>query len=339
MSVLITGGAGFLGGYLVDRLLGSGQSIRVLLKEGEEPRNCWKDIECVRGNLLDPPSLRRALQGARTVYHLAADLRLSQDAYIVNHRGTENLLSVCSGFDLERFLFFSSVSVIGEARPGRLDEHSPCLPANLYARSKYMAEQAVLRAGSEGKLPVTVVRPSIAFGPRESVRQDTFLALMRAISNRQFRTIGRKPAIANYVYVRDVVEAAEFLASRSESIGQVFHVTDPCPLQEFVGFAARLLGSPPPGRAPLLIAYPLALLMEAASALTRRPMPLSRARIRALTNPAEFVSDKLRRIHRFSFGWQEGLRRTLSTYKDRGLLASGIELSRNTLGHEQDQAG
>jgi hypothetical protein len=47
---------------------------------------------------------------------------------------------------------------------------------------------------------------------------------------------------------------------------------------------------------------------------------LTRARLRALTSRAEFVSDKLRAIHRLSFGWQEGLRRTLSTYKERGVL-------------------
>lgn len=325
MSVLVTGGAGFLGCWLVDRLVAFGQSVRVLLKEDEEPRSCWKGVECVRGNLLDPTSLIRAIEGVRTVYHLAADLRMSQEAYIVNHRGTENLLSVCANLDLERFLFFSSVSVIGETGPGRWDEQSPCLPANLYARGKYMAELAVLRAGSEGKLPVTVLRPSNVFGPGKSAQEDSFLALIRAISKQRFRMIGNPGAIANYIYVQDVVDAAVSLSPRPETIGQVFHVTDSCPLQEFVAIAAKLLGVATPSRIPLFIAYPLALLMEAIFQLTRRPMPLTRARIRALTNHAEFVSEKIRKIHPLTFGWREGLRRTLSHYRDRGLLEKGIQ--------------
>jgi nucleoside-diphosphate-sugar epimerase len=320
VRVLVTGGAGFLGCWLVDRLLALGQSVRVLLKDEEEPPNYWKGVECVRGNLLDQLSLTRAVDCVRAVYHLAGDLRTSQTAYIVNHRGTENLISVCSKIDLERFLFFSSVSVICEGTPGKWDERSICKPRNQYAYGKYMAELAVLKAGVDGKLPATVLRPSTVFGPRKAAKGDSFLSLMRAINKGQFRMIGRPGAIANYIFVQDVVDAALSISTRPEAIGQVFHITDSCPLLEFVGHAAKLLDVAPPKRIPLVMAYPFALLMEAIAKVSNRPMPLTRARIRAIASRAEFVSCKLGMIHPLSFGWREGLRITLADYEGRGLL-------------------
>ena len=128
-------------------------------------------VEVVTGDLLDRPSLERAVEGCQAVFHVAADYRLwardSRELYRNNVEGTEQMLAVASERGVSRFVYTSTVGTIGipeNGSEGTEDSFpAPSALAGHYKRSKFMAEQAVLRYASRG-YPVVVVNPTAPVG-------------------------------------------------------------------------------------------------------------------------------------------------------------------------------
>lgn len=128
-------------------------------------------VEVVTGDLLDRPSLERAVEGCQAVFHVAADYRLwardSRELYRNNVEGTEQMLAVASERGVSRFVYTSTVGTIGIPKNGSEGTEdsfpAPAALAGHYKRSKFMAEQAVLRYASRG-YPVVVVNPTAPVG-------------------------------------------------------------------------------------------------------------------------------------------------------------------------------
>lgn len=172
MNALVTGATGFVGGAVARALVRAGYEVRVLTRPHADLRNLDRlPVERVVGDLRDPASLRAALKGCQHLYHVAAHYALwaknPSIFYDVNVIGTVNLLEAARDVGTERIVYCSTIGAIGLPPDGGLGtEETPVSLSQMaghYKRSKYLAEQEVLRLAREG-LPVVIVNPSAPVG-------------------------------------------------------------------------------------------------------------------------------------------------------------------------------
>jgi dihydroflavonol-4-reductase len=175
MKALVTGATGFVGSAVARALVTAGTDVRVLVRPESDLRNLeGLKVEQAYGNLRDRASLRRALSGCRQLYHVAAHYALwAKDPsvfYDVNVAGTRILLETAQELGTERIVYTSTIGAIGlpvDGGPGTEDTPvSLTQMAGDYKRSKYLAEQEVLKLARAG-LPVVIVNPSAPVGERD----------------------------------------------------------------------------------------------------------------------------------------------------------------------------
>ncbi len=172
MTTLVTGAAGFLGSHVTRQLVARGEEVRVLMRPSSTNRAIADlSLEYVTGDLRDPASLERAMQGVQRVFHVAADYRLwarrKREIYDSNVGGTKNLLEVAKRAGVEKLIYTSTVATIAVDRPQHTNEFTDAKLEEMvghYKRSKWMAEREALKAAKEG-LPVVVVMPTTPVGP------------------------------------------------------------------------------------------------------------------------------------------------------------------------------
>jgi dihydroflavonol-4-reductase len=172
MTTLVTGAAGFLGSHVARQLVARGEDVRVLMRVSSTNRAIADlSLEYVTGDLRDPASLDRAMKGVKRVFHVAADYRLwarrSKEIYDSNVGGTKNLLEAAKRTGIEQLIYTSTVATIAVDRPQHPNEFTDAKLEEMvghYKRSKWMAEQEVLKAGKAG-LPVIVAMPTTPVGP------------------------------------------------------------------------------------------------------------------------------------------------------------------------------
>jgi len=172
MKTLVTGGTGFVGANVVRALLKRGVEVRALVRPRSDTRNLDSlEVELVAGDLRDRGSLEAALDGCDIVYHVGAMYALwarnPREIYDSNVTGTINILEAAGQAGVQKIVYTSSVATIGlpkDGTPGT--EEVPLPPEDMvsdYKRSKYLAEQEVLKYAQRG-LPVVIVNPSFPVG-------------------------------------------------------------------------------------------------------------------------------------------------------------------------------
>jgi dihydroflavonol-4-reductase len=175
LKAFVTGATGFLGAHVARVLSEQGAALRVLVRPSSNLRNLeGLSADRAIGDLRDPSSIEKAMEGCDAVFHVAADYRLwvrDPDAmYLSNVEGTRNVLSAARKCAVQRVVYTSSVATMGFRHDGGIvDEDSPVALGNMighYKRSKYMAEQVALEAGRSGQ-HVVVVNPSTPVGERD----------------------------------------------------------------------------------------------------------------------------------------------------------------------------
>jgi dihydroflavonol-4-reductase len=172
VTTLVTGAAGFLGSHVARQLVARGEDVRVLLRASSSNRAISDlSLQYVTGDLRDGGSLDRAMAGVRRVFHVAADYRLwakhPQDIYDSNVGGTRNLLAAARKAGIEQLIYTSTVATIAVDRPQLPNETTGSKLEEMvghYKRSKWIAEQEVLKAAKEG-LPAIVAMPTTPVGP------------------------------------------------------------------------------------------------------------------------------------------------------------------------------
>lgn len=172
---LVTGGAGFIGSHLVRIALDQGVKVRVLMEPGAPTENLdGLDVERVSGDLMDPASLARAVEGCDTVFHFAAIfdfwLPRAERMFEVNVEGTVNMMEAAKAAGVERVIKTSSVAAIGtfpgEGVSDETTQYNNWATADDYVQSKYIAELEALRFNMEG-LPVVACLPTLPVGSQD----------------------------------------------------------------------------------------------------------------------------------------------------------------------------
>ncbi|MBL4684420.1 MAG: NAD-dependent epimerase/dehydratase family protein [Nannocystaceae bacterium] len=228
MTVVVTGATGHVGGNLVRTLLERGEKVRVLVHRSRESLTDL-DVEFVQGGVHDVEALRRALDGAKTLYHLAAMISIVGDAdgrvFRTNVDGARNVATVAREVGVGRMVHFSSVHAFDHSKPGEINEEAPRVsndPARHFAydRSKAMGEAAVREQVALG-LDAVIVHPSGVIGPNDFAPSRFGKAMLSMAK-------GHLPALTpggyDWVDVRDVVSTVIAAAERGRT-GQSYLVT------------------------------------------------------------------------------------------------------------------
>ncbi|OGO16033.1 MAG: hypothetical protein A2Y93_13445 [Chloroflexi bacterium RBG_13_68_17] len=178
--ILVTGATGHIGNVLVRELVARGEQVRALLLPGEDPSPLQGvEAQKVEGDVLDPDSIRAALDGVQRVYHLAGLISIMPQMYgrlyQVNVIGTRNMLQACRRARVRRLVYTSSIHAIAVPPEGNvIDESLPVDPDQTwgdYDRTKAMATREVQQAAAEG-LDAVIVCPTGVIGPYDFRRSE-----------------------------------------------------------------------------------------------------------------------------------------------------------------------
>jgi nucleoside-diphosphate-sugar epimerase len=316
--ILVTGGTGFIGSHLLEKLSALGEPARCLLRRKAGPRCLPAGIEAAYGDLIGGEGVEEAVRGADTVIHLAGVTKVlaARDYYAGNVRATETLLRAVAGRGI-RLVHVSTLAAIGPSRDGTpVDEDAEPRPLTHYGKSKLEAERLVRALAPDA----VIVRPPVVYGPRDT---DVF-QLLRSISKGWVLEIGGGERWFSAIYAGDLVEG--LLAATRGTPGRAYFLAHPQPVSwsELGAAAARIMARRPRVvRVPPFVAYAVGLGAEAWSHITRRPGIISREKV-AEARCRWWTCDTRRAAAELGFEARTpldaGLAQTLAWYKEAAWL-------------------
>lgn len=275
-AAFVTGGSGFIGGKLVQRLVGEGRAVRALARSDEAAeRVAALGAKPARGELGDLKSLRAGAEGADVAFHLAAHLGEWgpwEDFERGNVEGTRNALAACESAGVKRFVHCGTEAALMAGEPlVQVDETAPLRPDSRapYPATKAKAEEAVRRASREG-FETVVLRPRFVWGKGDTTLLPEMVA---TVKSGRFAWVGGGRNVTETTHVDNVVEGL-VLAGEKGHPGEAYFVTDgePVVFREFVTALLETQGVEPPNRSlPAWTAAPMARACEAAWKLL--PLP------------------------------------------------------------------
>ncbi|MFY0252997.1 NAD-dependent epimerase/dehydratase family protein [Chitinophaga sp. 30R24] len=248
--ILVTGGTGFLGSYLIRALVAAGKPVRALYRQQPAPQlqDIMDKIEWVPGDILDVCALEDAMAGVTQVYHCAAVVSFQANAkdrlMKINVEGTANVVNMALDAGVDKLLYVSSVAAIGRAKEGAvIDETAEWedSPNNSrYSVSKFQGEMEVWRGIAEG-LDAVIVNPSIILGAGFWDHGSSAI-LKNAWKEFPYYTKG----VNGFVDVEDVVEAMIRLMDGNIAGERFILSANNWDYQQLFTTMARELGKKPP---------------------------------------------------------------------------------------------
>jgi nucleoside-diphosphate-sugar epimerase len=319
MKALVTGASGFIGRVLVDSLLAHGHQVRALVRRSSVVNALIRPgVELIYGDVRDQGSVKQAAHGVDVIFHTAARVEVWgtwQEFYDTNVQGTRHVVDALLAAGVPRLVHFSSTSVYGR-QTGVLDESAVRQrTGDSYSDSKLLAEEVLLEALRKHPFGLTILRPSLVYGPYD---YKYIPRVSASIVKGRMPVVGRGTNPAPVVYGEDVADLAILAAERAEASGQIFNVSssEAVNWKQFFSTLASCLGTRLPRRhVPPSMAYVGAIVLETAwkAAGKTGPPPATRFGVRLLsahcqydcTNASEILGYRARTFHK------EGLRKTL----------------------------
>lgn len=312
--VVVTGARGFLGGHLVRTARARGADVLEVVRETEGARVGTADL------LADPSRL----DGTDVFVHAAA-VRHRHGASAASYRASnvdlvEALVRAAAG-RVGRFVLVSSVGVYGfpDVRALPITERTPFAPVTLYSWTKVEAERLVQKLGPELGLAVTIVRPTIIYGPGDT--NGMLDKLARMIRARRYLLVGDGRNSLHHTYIDDVVSGIYELAESDAAKNEDFIVAGPetTTLAELSEKVARALGrSVPKVHVPLPFARAVASVLDVMTyrglAFTTHEPPINNEKLDVMTVSIAFDPRKARDAGYVpKVGYDDGIQRTLAS--------------------------
>ena len=324
---LVTGASGFVGSAVARKLVERGFAVRVLARK-TSLRSNFEGLGCkiAEGDMLDAASMARALDGARYLFHVAADYRLwarDPDEIVRHNReGARIVMAAARKAGVERIVYTSSVATLKPHDDGRdadeTDRADMTTAIGAYKKSKVAAERVVEAMVADG-LPAVLVSPSTPIGPRDIKPTPTGRIIVEAAT-------GKMPAYVetglNLVHVDDVAEG-HLLALEKGRIGESYILGGQnVSLKQMLADIAALAGRKPPRvklpRAPL---YPIAYAAEAVARLTGKEPFVTADALDMSKHWMFFSSAKAERELGYrARPYQQALEDALSWFREAGYL-------------------
>ncbi|HEY1565797.1 MAG TPA: SDR family NAD(P)-dependent oxidoreductase [Solirubrobacteraceae bacterium] len=236
--VLVTGGGGFIGGHLVERLVAEGAAVTALVRynsRNERGTLDWispavgSEVQVVLGELRDIESVSRAVKGAEVVLHLGAQIAIPysyvnpRDFFEVNVLGTLNVAQACLAAGVQRVVHTSTSEVYGSAQQVPITEAHPLEPQSPYAASKLAADKLMDSWHRSFDLPMVVLRPFNTYGPRQSARAIIPTIISQALAGDTLR-LGSLHPRRDLTFVADTAAGMVAAATAPDAVGQTIQL-------------------------------------------------------------------------------------------------------------------
>lgn len=321
--ILITGGTGFLGAYIIKELVEKGHTIRSIRRNSKLPHYISTDIldkvEWVEGDILDINSLEDAMQDIDTVVHSAALVSFirkeRKQMYQVNVEGTANMVNVALEKKVKRFIHISSVAALGRtAGGGHVNEEKKWEESKVnthYAISKYKAEIEVWRGFAEG-LSGVILNPStiLGYGDWNNSSSAIFKKVYEEFS-------WSTPGLNGFVDVEDVAKVVVLFAENAMTEQRYIVNSDNWTFEKLQHTIADSFNKKRPLRKASLPLMNIAWRLEALKSMVTGHKPLlTKESVRVANSKTLFENDKiLKALPEFSFiPLEEAIKKTCSLY-------------------------
>ena len=236
-SVLVTGAGGFIGSHLAEKLVELGARTRAMVHYNAQGSWGWLDssplkaeMQVVAGDITDRDSVRDAMQGVETVFHLAALIAIPYSyqapaSYVrTNIDGTLNVLQAARDMRTDRVVHTSTSETYGSARYVPMDENHPLQGQSPYSASKIGADKMAEAFHLSFQVPVVIVRPFNAFGPRQSARAVLPTIITQCLGGQEVIRLGSLTPTRDWSYVANTVDGFLAAAGAPNAVGRTINI-------------------------------------------------------------------------------------------------------------------
>jgi len=253
MSVLVTGGSGFIGSHIVDKLVERGYDVRVFDKQ----KIHRDDVEWCKGDVLNDEEVLEACKDVEAVFHLAAvaDVNLAlfhpELCFRVNEVGTLNVLKAAIAREVNRVILASTTWVYGRTA-GKADENTPIpLPEHIYTKTKIGQEQLVVAWDKHYGLPYTILRYGIPYGPRMRSNMAIAIFVEKVMKKETITIFGDGNQGRCFIYVEDLADG-NIAALKDSGKNEIFNIagSEFISMNHVIKVLREILGEVKVGHAP-----------------------------------------------------------------------------------------
>lgn len=295
-KVLVTGGGGFLGGAIVQRLVERGDDVRSFSRRLYPELASW-GVEQIQGDIRDKTAIEQACKGTDLVFHVAAKpgvWGVYSDYYRSNVIGTQNVIAACEKYNVSRLVYTSSPSVVFDRKDMEGVNESVPYSENFHAhypKTKAIAEQSVVKASGEGLMTI-ILRPHLIWGPR-----DTHFAPRIIERADRLIKVGNGKNLVDTIYIDNAADAhilaADRLKDNPELSGNIYFISqdEPVPVWDMVNNILKAAGLAPVERS---ISRKTAWMIGAALEFFYKTF-----KIRGEPRMTRFLADELATAHWF----------------------------------------
>jgi len=325
MTVLVTGGTGFTGGYLARYLATRGDTVRALVRDPARAASLPAEIQRVQGDLRDADSLRRAMTGCDVVYNIAALYReaglRAAEYRAVNATAVGTLIDLAKVTGVRRVVHCSSVGVHGDIEHPPADEDAPLRPGDVYQETKVEGERIGREASARTGVELVIARPTGIYG--EGDRR--LFKIFGKIAQRRFVMLGPGRNYYHVTHVDDLAAGFQLCGTVPAAAGRTYILGggEVPTLAELVARTAKVAGVPPPRvRLPVWPFWLAGAACEVVCAPLGIAPPIYRRRVDFFRKSRAFDISRARRElgYRPRVSLDEGLRRTLEWYREHGWI-------------------
>lgn len=326
MTILVTGGTGFIGSHVVDLLLARKFSVRCLVRKSSNVQ--WLEslpAVLVYGDFNNPESLKDAVKDADIIIHVAGVVAAKnrEGFYRGNLTATVNLLNAVLKYNagIKRFLHVSSLTAVGPGKNGKpVDEKTPAHPITTYGESKLAAEKAVI--SYTDKIPVTIVRPPAVYGPRDTAT----LSFFQSVSKGLVPLVGFSPKKVSLVHAHDLARGIVDAALSDKTTGKIYCIAsqEVYDWQQIGDVTAQVVGRKTVKlRIPEIMVMGIAAISGFFSKFKKKPSVLNyeKGKDMVADNWTCSIEAAQRDFdYRQEISLEEGIKNTLDWYREHGWL-------------------
>ncbi|MCX7833279.1 MAG: NAD(P)-dependent oxidoreductase [Ignavibacteria bacterium] len=326
MKALITGGTGFVGSHLVDKLIEKNFEVYCVIRKTSNLQ--WlkgKKLNYIESNDLTENVLKDIIEEVDYIFHIAGVVKAKDESgyekgnYIITKNLINSILE--TKHNLRKFVFISSQAVCGPNPDDKpIDENYIPKPITTYGRTKLKAEQEVML--SKEKIPVTIIRPCAIFGPRDT----EILIYFKTYSKGLNAIIGLKEKYLSLIYIEDLIDGILLAAESDKSNGEIFFLcnTKFYNWDEIARTTEKVLNKRAIKiRIPHFVVYTAGAISQLISIFSKNAATLNLEKCKDITQTRWVCSNKkAREVLGFQekYTLEEGFKKTVEWYKEQGWL-------------------